>query len=357
MCSSTRAIYCLRRSGSGFVRPILTLMLAAAFAGLAARSAVAIGHTEQDFRSFAQRYEGGRLDSREDLVHLVNLTLTYGDQRAAARILRGEMEGGRIEDSRENWRRLADIWLMLREWEQARAALRETSRGPGPGEHDLMIGWTWFEQQDWKRAEDHLGRVLMEDRWGVHCWHRTQWAHALYNLSRRNAALKQYEGAARQKNCRKHALAWAAYARKAGGSARPPAGSAGAVLHACQKGAFVMLEDMMLAVKAQVALRLAESAEPGEGRSREQDETRFAGFWLAVMARLRAGALERARGDVARAAETRQQAAAGEEGDPSEFVSLLTACENLHEQRVTVLERAQSSAQEAAQIIQKGAGP
>lgn len=347
---------------------------AVVFGGLAvlsvsAEAETAFGHTERDFQTYTERYEDGPLTSEAELVRLAELTLAYGDQREAARILEKEMKAGRVSRTRKNQEAHAMAWLYVREWLKAGGLLRTIAlKSSGIEALWFKIAWTYFEREKWERAHEYLRRPLHWVGMKLPCRSRLALGHTLSNRTYWMMALKHYERAAQSEACMLHGVLWATYVRREGHRELTQVGSkgqrefkdqpvetpvsqpsAGDALKACQTALFELSEDETARADAERALSEARAigdAEPGPARTGRLRS--FEWSYLRVLARFNSGAVRRAERNITKTAEAGKQVQARGPGEADDaLLRLLNSCEQLHKGRIAVLREARRIAAEA----------
>ncbi|MET0090185.1 MAG: tetratricopeptide repeat protein [Candidatus Thiodiazotropha sp.] len=100
--------------------------------------------------------EAGDLLDEAGLLRLIRLQMQDHSPYNAARLLENLLEQGKLKQSSEHLKLLADAWLLAREPDQALSALQRQASIDSSGEAQLRAGRILFEQEQWKNAADML---------------------------------------------------------------------------------------------------------------------------------------------------------------------------------------------------------
>lgn len=154
-----------------------------------------LGRERDAFLIQVVRYELGYLNKETELVSIAYLYLLHGNPHRAARILGKEIRDGHVPRTTDRLKTLADMWSMAREHEKARLSLAEAADVGRNGELEFQVALTYYEDEDWNRAEKFLRRALREGGLKQPCTTQILLGYTLYYKDDKSGALRQFEGA------------------------------------------------------------------------------------------------------------------------------------------------------------------
>jgi len=153
-------------------------------------------------------YRQGMLTTESDLLRLVNLYLYVNNPYDAGTLLQRELTRKRIKSSAKNWRKLADSWILAREYGKGIVALKAAAAlSVNDGALDVRIARLQIEQGHWRPAFDALGRGLKKGVKKVGEAHLLRGISAYYD-HRLPQARRAFQQAMKTKSVRKRAKAW-----------------------------------------------------------------------------------------------------------------------------------------------------
>ena len=118
-------------------------------------------------------YNAGLLEDAVDLKRMIALYGAIEVPEKAARLLEQHLEDGSLDADPDMLKRLADLWLMSREREQAKTALQRAASVAPSGRTYEMLGNIFYEDEAWDEAYesylkaielgglDQIGRVYL----------------------------------------------------------------------------------------------------------------------------------------------------------------------------------------------------
>jgi tetratricopeptide (TPR) repeat protein len=118
-------------------------------------------------------YNAGLLEDAVDLKRMIALYSAIEIPEKAARLLELHLEDGSLEPDPDVLKRLADLWMLSREREQAKVALQRAATVAPNGRTYEMLGNIFYEDEAWEEAYesylkaielgglDEIGRVYL----------------------------------------------------------------------------------------------------------------------------------------------------------------------------------------------------
>ena len=110
--------------------------------------------------ALAIAYNAGLLEGAEDLKRMITLYGAVEVPEKAARLLEKHLEDGSLEADPDMLRRLADLWMLSREREQAKLALQRAAEVAPNGRTYEMLGNIFYEDEAWDDAYDSYLRAI-----------------------------------------------------------------------------------------------------------------------------------------------------------------------------------------------------
>jgi tetratricopeptide (TPR) repeat protein len=102
----------------------------------------------------------GAMQDEADLRRITALYRQVLVPEKAARRLATWMEAGNVEQNATTWRQLGEMWLLAREYENAKSALwKSVSMEPDAGTLEFLAG-IHFEDAEWQQSYDAFERTL-----------------------------------------------------------------------------------------------------------------------------------------------------------------------------------------------------
>lgn len=105
-------------------------------------------------------YEKGMLEQEEDILRLVRTYLFLEIPYKGARLLRSELDRGRVKPSRETLELLANSWLLAQEKDRAVDALKQAAAMDEDGNLSYRVGHLLVDLERWEEARAALGQAL-----------------------------------------------------------------------------------------------------------------------------------------------------------------------------------------------------
>jgi len=118
------------------------------------------GRNEEALAVRELAYRQGLLDSQRQILDLVALYRYLGAPHEAARLLEKEIAAGRIADTAEHWKRLANAWRQAQENAKEAAALAEAAERSGDPKLWLRLARAHREAGDWQEVVAAADRAL-----------------------------------------------------------------------------------------------------------------------------------------------------------------------------------------------------
>ena len=109
-------------------------------------------------------YWNGLSDDAADLRRIVSLFGYIDVPEKGARLLDTWIQEGRLPEDEESFRQLGNLWLLARDREKAKSALRLAADAGSDSKVLLLLGGIHFEDEEWVAAHSLYARALvMED--------------------------------------------------------------------------------------------------------------------------------------------------------------------------------------------------
>jgi len=106
-------------------------------------------------------YRQGMIKKQNNLLRLFNLYLYVNNPYDAGLLLQAELSRKRIKPSAKHWQKLADSWILAKEYAKGIAALKQAAvLSTSDGALDVRIARLQIEQGRWHLAYEALGRGL-----------------------------------------------------------------------------------------------------------------------------------------------------------------------------------------------------
>ena len=105
-------------------------------------------------------YNEGLLEGAEDLKRMIALYGAVEIPEKAARLLEQHLADETLETDADMLKRVADLWLLSRERQQARLALQKAAEVAPDGRTYEMLGNIFFEDEDWAKAHEAYLKAL-----------------------------------------------------------------------------------------------------------------------------------------------------------------------------------------------------
>ncbi|MFP3943316.1 MAG: tetratricopeptide repeat protein [Alphaproteobacteria bacterium] len=313
-----------------------------------------LGRDRDAFLVQAFRHELGFLDTEGELVGIAELYLTYENPYRGARILEKEMNAGRVSRDKENLEKLGNMWFLAREYKEARKYLSAAASRANTGELDFRIAQTYFEDENWDRAETHFRRALNKGSLKEPCQARVLLAHTLNSKDNPDAALEQFRIAARSKACETEALQWVEYLELQAIIKQKTENFQlmTDVIEERKKAGIAVSDDENVHAIAEEALEAAQAAlDADSGQIRQRKLSEYERARDSARRRLNAGALDEAKKDLESVNAVIQRARqANLTEDEQNMVGQL---EKMANRRVKALEEAQGDLEKAAEVAKQ----
>lgn len=110
--------------------------------------------------ALAIAYNAGLLEGAGDLRRMITLYGAVEVPEKAARLLAEHLEDGSLEADPDMLRRLADLWMMSREREQAKVALQRAAKVAPDGRTYEMLGNIFYEDEAWDEAYESYLKAI-----------------------------------------------------------------------------------------------------------------------------------------------------------------------------------------------------
>lgn len=105
-------------------------------------------------------YLNNQITEQGDLKQIVSLYGFIDIPEKAARLLETWIEEGKIEVDDTTRKQLGNLWLLAREGEKAKVALREAANSSPDGNTFAMLAGIYFEDEAWEEAHDAYREAL-----------------------------------------------------------------------------------------------------------------------------------------------------------------------------------------------------
>jgi len=118
------------------------------------------GETKKQLAIMEALYEAGIKDDSESAKNIVMLNLVHQIPYRAASILEKEMKAGKIPNSTENLKLLANSWFQARADDKAIPTLKKAAAQSGDPDLYLRLGTTYYNVEDYDNAIAALNTAL-----------------------------------------------------------------------------------------------------------------------------------------------------------------------------------------------------
>lgn len=105
-------------------------------------------------------YNAGLLEGADDLKRMISLYGATEIPEKAARLLEQHLADGTLQTDAELLKRLANLWLLSRERQQAREALQQAAAVAPDGRTYELLGNIFFEDEDWVNAHESYLKAI-----------------------------------------------------------------------------------------------------------------------------------------------------------------------------------------------------
>lgn len=156
-------------------------------------------------------YKKGYIEKERDLLGMINLFLYVDAPYRAAKIMKKEMNQGRIKSNSKNWEMLANAWTQAREFDRAVTALETASKMHEKGKLYQQLGRIYVEQEKWAKAIGALSKAL--DKGGLDQPGNTYILLGMshYELKQTSKARRAFNNASNYAKTKKAANQWLNY--------------------------------------------------------------------------------------------------------------------------------------------------
>ena len=156
-------------------------------------------------------YTQGLLTKESQIQHLARMELYHSIPYRAANILEKAFNDGLLEGDLDNYKLLADSWIAAREPEKSFQPLTSAAALSENGDLFMRLGQAYVQKQQWKDADEALGKALeydeLKDRGNVHLLRGV----ARMNLERWKAARASFRAAEKFDASKKSASQYVRY--------------------------------------------------------------------------------------------------------------------------------------------------
>ena len=155
-------------------------------------------------------YRQGLLVKERHLLDLAALYRYLGAPHDAGRLLQREINAGRIADTAEHWKRLANAWRQARESRKEAGALKEAAKRSGDPQLWLRLARAQREAGAWRavaKAAEQALKAGLEEPGQAHLLRGT----AFVELDEMAAARRAFDKARQDPESREAAQRWLEY--------------------------------------------------------------------------------------------------------------------------------------------------
>ena len=110
--------------------------------------------------ALAIAYNEGLLEGADDLKRMIALYGAIEIPEKAARLLQQHLASGALETDADMLKRLANLWLLSRERQQAKLVLEKAAAAAPDGRTYEMLGNIFFEDEEWTNAHEAYLKAL-----------------------------------------------------------------------------------------------------------------------------------------------------------------------------------------------------
>ena len=105
-------------------------------------------------------YNEGLLEGADDLKRMIALYSSIEVPEKAARLLELHLADETLETDGDTLKRLANLWLLSREHDQAKIVLQQAAEASPDGRTYEMLGNIFFQEEDWPHAHESYLRAI-----------------------------------------------------------------------------------------------------------------------------------------------------------------------------------------------------
>lgn len=172
------------------------------------------GELKQEFNQYSSivaMNDGSMLTKSAELVAYAQFLLQNERPYRAAVILDRGLKAKKIEETENNYKLLANAWILAREDERAIPVLESAARLSKTGDTYVALGQSYLNIEDWAKAADAVGQAFKKG-----ALTRTDTAYvvqgmAYFNLAQYNNSIQAFNKAIKDKRSEKLATQWLHY--------------------------------------------------------------------------------------------------------------------------------------------------
>ncbi|MCK5919864.1 MAG: hypothetical protein KAG66_02920, partial [Methylococcales bacterium] len=156
-------------------------------------------------------YSQGFIIEERHILNLANLMSYQETPYKAAELMMREIVADRVKGTSKNWERIANIWVLSREYDRAASALKKASVVDPTGEIAFKLGRIYVEQEKWKEAHAQLLTALQKGGLKKPGEAHLLFGMSCYELHFNDEARKSFVNAQQYSNTRKSGKQWVEY--------------------------------------------------------------------------------------------------------------------------------------------------
>jgi tetratricopeptide (TPR) repeat protein len=156
-------------------------------------------------------YNQGFIIEERYILNLANLMSYQETPYKAAELMMREIVADRVKGTLKNWEKVADMWVLSREYDRAVLALKKASAVDPTGEIAFKLGRIYIEQEKWKEAHAQLLTALQKGGLKKPGEAHLLFGMSCYELHFNGEARKSFVKARQYSNTRKSAKQWVEY--------------------------------------------------------------------------------------------------------------------------------------------------
>ncbi len=156
-------------------------------------------------------YNQGFIIEERYILNLANLMSYQETPYKAAELMMREIVADRVKGTLKNWEKVADMWVLSREYDRAVLALKKASAVDPTGEIAFKLGRIYIEQEKWKEAHAQLLTALQKGGLKKPGEAHLLFGMSCYELHFNDEARKSFVNAQQYSNTRKSGKQWVEY--------------------------------------------------------------------------------------------------------------------------------------------------